>query len=290
MKKILLTGASGFIGSRLLKQYASQYQMIPFSLQTGKIAEIDFSRVDAIVHLAGIAHRMEPTPDALYYQVNHNLTIALAQAAQQAGVKHFVFMSTIKVYGEVSGTGTITLETPCHPSEAYGESKKRAEEDLRQLEGEDFGVAIIRTPVVYGPGVKGNIKRIMELADHPVPLPFGSINNARSMVALDNLLALISRILDLNARGIFLPTDPSPLSTTKLLSSIRRELGHKPQLISLPTPMRWLFRKLTPSLYTRLFDSLRIDGQATNRALHFSPPLTTDQGIQRMVQWYKSTL
>ncbi|NET34797.1 MAG: NAD-dependent epimerase/dehydratase family protein [Cyanothece sp. SIO1E1] len=291
MKKILLTGASGFIGSRFQEQYANLYQIVPFSLQTGGVEDIDFADIDAIVHLAGIAHRMEPTPDELYYRINHGLTIKLATAARGGGVRHFVFMSTIKVYGEIKEEEeAITEKTDCQPSDAYGESKRRAEVDLRNLEATNFRVAIVRTPVVYGPGVKGNIKRIMELANRPIPLPFGKIENARSMVALDNLLALLERILNTNASGTFLPTDPSPLSTTHLVSSIRKELGHRPKLVALPLPFRWLFKRIKPQLYTRLFGSLRIEGQSTNQALEFSPPFTTDQGIKTMVQWYKSTL
>lgn len=290
VKKVLLTGASGFIGSRWLEIDTETCEIIPCSLQQTPIATVDFAGIDTIIHLAGIAHRMEPTPDKLYFEVNHALTIALAKAAKQQGVKHFIFMSTIKVYGEVSPKQVITIDTPCLPDDAYGRSKWKAEQGLLALQAENFRIAIIRTPIVYGPRVKGNLHRIMGLAEKRLPLPFANIQNQRSMVFVDNLIAMVQQIVIVQAQGIFLPSDKEPISTTKLVSLIREELGMKPNLFSLPLLVRQLLQRLKPALYIRLFDSLLLDNTSSNKRLHFSPPFTTEYGIKEMVKSYKLEL
>ncbi|MEZ5039055.1 MAG: NAD-dependent epimerase/dehydratase family protein [Saprospiraceae bacterium] len=289
MKKILLTGASGFIGSRWLEIDTGTCEIIPCSLQQTQIAAIDFAGIDAIIHLAGIAHRMEPTPDELYFEVNHALTIALAKAAKQQGVQHFIFMSTIKVYGAVSPKQVITIDTPCAPDDAYGRSKWNAEQDLLALQTETFRIAIIRTPIVYGPQVKGNLHRMMGLAEKRFPLPFANIHNQRSMIFVDNLIAMVQQIVALQAQGIFLPSDQHPISTTKLISLIREELGMKYHLFSLPSLARQLLRRFKPALYVRLFESLLLDSSSSNERLHFSPPFDTEHGIKEMVKSYKLT-
>jgi len=290
MKKVLLTGASGFIGGRWLEIDTGTCEIISCSLQQTPIVAIDFAGIDTILHLAGVAHRMEPTPDELYFEVNHALTIALAKAAKQQGVKHFIFMSTIKVYGEVSPKQVITIDTPCIPDDAYGRSKWKAEQDLLALQAENFRMAIIRTPIVYGPRVKGNLHRIMGLAEKRLPLPFANIQNQRSMVFVDNLIAMVQQIITVQAQGIFLPSDKEPISTTKLVSLIREELGMKPNLFSLPSLARQLLQRLKPALYIRLFDSLLLDNTSSNERLHFSPPFATEYGIKEMVKSYKLEL
>lgn len=290
MKKVLLTGASGFIGSRLIERITETCEIVPCSLQQTQVATIDFAGIDAIIHLAGIAHRMEPTPDELYFEVNHTLTIALAKAAKQQGVQHFIFMSTIKVYGEVSPKQIITIDTPCAPTDAYGRSKWKAEQDLLALQAADFRIAIIRTPIVYGPRVKGNLHRIMGLAEKRLPLPFANIHNQRSMIFVDNLIAMAQQIVTLQAQGIFLPSDQHPISTTKLVSLIREELGMNHNLFSLASLARQLLQRFKPALYARLFDSLLLDSTSSNESLHFSPPFDTEYGIKEMVKSYKSEL
>ena len=271
MKKVLLTGASGFIGSRWLETDTGTCEIIPCSLQQTQVAAIDFAGIDAIVHLAGIAHRMEPTPAELYFEVNHALTIALAQAAKQQGVPHFIFMSTIKVYGEVAPAQIITIDTPCEPTDPYGRSKWKAEQDLLALQATNFRLAIIRTPIVYGPKVKGNLHRIMGLAEKRLPLPFANIHNQRSMIFVDNLIAMVQQIIGLQAEGIFLPSDQHPISTTKLVRLIREELGIKQNLFSLPILARQLLQRFKPALYTRLFDSLLLDSTSSMKNYILAP-------------------
>lgn len=288
MTKVLLTGSSGFIGTRLTKRETSPYCIESYSLRQTNVEELDFTGIDSIVHLAGIAHRLEPTPDQLYFDINHTLTTALAKRAKSAGVGQFVFMSTIKVYGEQTGTAVITEKTLCHPEGAYARSKWVAEQDLLRIADDTFRVSIIRTPVVYGPGVKGNLLRIMLLASKPIPLPFANIENKRSMIFVDNLVALLDQVIQQKASGIFLPADHQALSTSTLLRIIRLELGVKEYLFHLPGIGRRLLRKLKPSLYSRLFDSLLVDGSQTNARLDFTPPFASDHGIREMVKWFKA--
>ena len=199
-------------------------------------------------------------------------------------------MSTIKVYGEVAPAQIITIDTPCEPTDPYGRSKWKAEQDLLALQATDFRLAIIRTPIVYGPKVKGNLHRIMGLAEKRLPLPFANIHNQRSMIFVDNLIAMVQQIIGLQAEGIFLPSDQHPISTTKLVRLIREELGIKQNLFSLPILARQLLQRFKPALYTRLFDSLLLDSTSSNEKLHFSPPFDTDDGIKEMVKSYKSEL
>lgn len=196
-------------------------------------------------------------------------------------------MSTVKVYGDKPTAAPLAETTPCAPDDDYGKSKLLAEEALRGLEGEGFTVSIIRTPLVYGPAVKGNLRRIMQLASRPFPLPLGNIDNRRSMVYIGNLAALMNRIIEKTAGGTFLPSDPKPVSTTELVRLIRREMGMPPRLFSLPTPGRRLLEAAMPGLYARLFGSLAVDSSATNAALGFTPPYDVEYGIGEMVRWFK---
>ena len=163
MKSILVTGATGFVGQHFLRINSNNYLLKKVSLQDNPIINIDFSGVETVLHLAGIAHRMERTEDALYFNVNYALTKELAIAAKVNGVKHFIFISTIKVYGDEKDH--LTLEAECRPNDAYGKSKLKAEEAILELITDSFNVTIVRPPLIYGYGVKGNVEKLMRLVD-----------------------------------------------------------------------------------------------------------------------------
>jgi len=169
-KCILLTGASGFIGQGFIELNSEKYNIESHSLQKNKVSDIDFSRIYSVVHLAGIAHQMQKIDNQIYFDVNHHLTVELAKAAKANGVTHFLFMSTIKVYGEKKENEVLTEYSTCNPEDAYGKSKLQAEQALQQLESDTFKVSIVRPPLVYGPRVKGNMIRLIQLADWSIPL------------------------------------------------------------------------------------------------------------------------
>jgi nucleoside-diphosphate-sugar epimerase len=285
---ILLTGASGFIGQRYI-EYSADYNIISISLRKTLVKDIDFSNIGTILHMAGKAHQMQKIDDQIYFDVNYTLTKKLANAAKKAGVKHFVFISTIKVYGE-NPTTLYTEETACVPkNDPYGESKLKAEKYLQSIEDDTFKVAIVRPPLVYGPGVKGNLIRFLKLGEKGYPLPFANINNRRTMVYLNNLIELINKIIDIKASGIFLAGDREPISTTKLISEIRNNLGKKTRLFKMPTVLKKMLQAIKPGMTIRLFGSLEMDTSLTNKNLNFTPPYTIEDGIKDMVDWYKNS-
>ena len=281
MKKILVTGASGFVGSRFCSHYKYKGAIRTVSLQQSAVEAIDFKGVKCILHLAGIAHRMEKTPDALYHDVNHKLSYNLAKKAKEAGVEHFVYMSTIKVYGDHKES--LAPDITCEPDDAYGESKLLGEQAIQSLASEDFTISIIRPPLIYGPGVKGNMKKLIALIGKCKVLPFGRIYNQRSIVGIDNLLSLITLLLEKRPSGVFLVQDAQPLSTTQLIEMIGKAQGKPIKLLAIPEILRSLMKMLMPEMYKRLFGSLVVDDSQTRSQLGYSPSVSTVKGIEAMV-------
>lgn len=286
--KTLLTGASGFVGSRLMATFPNSEKLSSVSLQTTSPAEIDFSEVKTIIHCAGIAHRMEPTPDELYFSVNRDLTLELARAAKAAGVGQFIFLSTIKVYGVDAVSTPLTADSVCEPDEPYGASKLAAEEGLQELEDDSFRVAIIRPPLIYGPGAKGNLQRLMELVCGNKPIPLGGIHNRRSMVFLDNLIHLIHCIRGTTASGIFLPSDRPVISTSQLVQQLIAELNPGKKMLALPGPLRWGIKLLKPEFHKRLFGSLEVQTEPEIWAkIGYQQPHTVEEGIRTMAKAFQ---
>jgi len=280
--KILLTGASGFIGSHFTK-YAISHEIIPFSFRNDDISASDLSSCDAIVHLAALVHQMNGADPKEYERINITRTLKFALKAKQDGVKQFIFMSTIKVYGEESDT-VYTENTPCHPQDDYGRSKLHAEQELQKLSNEHFTVSIIRTPIVYGAGVKANIKNLIDLIRKIPILPFGNTRNQRSMVYVGNLCALIeSVLLQHPAGGVFLACDDTSLSTTEFIHKTANALGKKLLLVDIPL-FEHVLQFLKPSFHQRLFGNLTVDNSLTKERLGFHNPYTTEEGINNMIQ------
>jgi nucleoside-diphosphate-sugar epimerase len=290
IKTILLTGGSGFVGQRYIVYSKDSYIIKPVSLQKKNISEVAFKNIDVIVHLAGMAHQMQKIDDQIYFDVNYTLTKNFADAAKSAGVKHFIFVSTIKVFGEYQ-KGVLTEKAPCLPqNDPYGESKLKAEQYLQSIENDNFIISIIRPPLIYGPGVKGNLIRFLELGNKPYPLPFKNLKNRRTMVFLDNFIELINRIIETKQSGIFLASDENPISTEKLISEIRLNLGKKPNLFETPDFIKKMLGLVKPEFTLRLFGSLEMDASDSFKRLDFKPPYSIEYGIKRMVDWYKTTL
>lgn len=282
MKSVLLTGATGFVGKRFTSRNLDKHNIKPISLQTTQVNEIDFTGIHTIVHLAGIAHRMEKTEDDLYYKVNFELTRDLANKAKENGVKHFIFMSTIKVYGD--DYDTLTLQTACVPNDAYGNSKLKAEQHLQSLLSKDFIVSIVRPPLVYGPGVKGNMKKLIDLVGKRNFLPLGNIKNKRSMIGLDNLIAFLNRIIEKKVSGIFLVQDDKPMSTSDLIRTIAKSRNPNLRLIAIPELFQTIIKKLVPEIHKRLFGSLVVDDHESKRRIDFKSALSFEEGIELMIK------
>lgn len=287
-KQVLVTGASGFVGVRFMEYNAKKYALQSVSLRKTKVDEIDFQKTETIVHLAGMAHQMQKIDDQIYFDVNFHLTTDFAKAAKAAGVKHFIFISTVKVYGDEPKSGYLDLSSPTLPTDPYGKSKLQAEEALQQLEGENFTVSIIRPPLVYGPKVKGNMIRFLELAQKNLPIPFKGIENQRSMVFLDNLVELINKVMDTKTSGVFIAGDKKPISTSELLGGMYEGLDIQPKWFKMPSIGVSILNILKPELVKRLFGSFVIDNTETNKILDFNPPFSSKEGIKVMTDWFKN--
>ncbi len=199
MKNILLTGSSGFVGSYFTDNYTKKYYINKFSFLNDNFDELSLSNTDTIIHLSALVHQMGGASEEEYKKVNVTQTIDLAKKAKERGVKHFIFMSTVKVYGEEIDIA-YTENTTCSPQDDYGKSKLEAELELQKLEDDDFKVSIIRTPIVYGYGVKANIKNLISLVSKVPVLPFASIQNKRSMIYVGNLCYMIDTLIGMTNR------------------------------------------------------------------------------------------
>lgn len=288
-ENILLTGATGFVGKRFLEYNSEKFNIYPVSFEKWDETNIEiFKNAKIIVHSAGIAHRMEKTDPDLYFEVNFRKTKIFADIAKRYGIKHFIFISTIKAFGEFQN-GILTEASPCKAdNDPYGQSKLLAENYLKSIEDENFIVSIIRPPLIYGPGVKGNLIKFLELADTLLPLPFKNVANKRTMIFLDNLVELLNTVIRKRISGLFLASDDNPISTEYLISEIRSNLDKPLNIFSLPSFLVSFFTLVKPELILRLFDSLEMDPKYSYERLGYKPPYSTEFGIKQMVDWYKN--
>lgn len=312
---ILLTGASGFVGKAFLstsQQRGLKIRPVYRSKDSAKgqpeavlVPELDgvtdwsqaLRGVDVVVHTAARVHIMrEEALDPLteYRRVNVEDTLNLARQAATVGVRRFVFISSIKVNGEATPPARpFTADDKPAPEDAYGISKAEAEIQLKLIAQETgLEVTIIRPPLIYGPGVKGNFASLINWVRHGLPLPFGRMtHNLRSLVGLDNLVDLILVCTDhpKAANQTFLISDGEDLSTTELLRKIANALGRPAVLIGAPN---WLILFLAimlnkKMLSRRLLGSLQVDIRKTCELLKWKPLLTVDEGLRRAVNRYE---
>lgn len=281
MSKLLITGSSGFIGNYFLEHYKEKYDIKTFSFLQESLEDLSCEGVDVVLHLSALVHQMGGASEAEYERVNVMQTLHLAKKAKESGVGHFVFMSSVKVYGEESDGIYIEL-TPPHPQDAYGKSKLKAEQELQKLEDEYFRLSIIRTPIVYGYGVKANIASLVNLVKRVPFLPFGGIKNKRSMVYVGNLCRLTDAIVLQKSSGIFLAADDIPLSTTRLIELIANAMGKRVYLFCSPF-FESVLKLLKPSFHKRLYGSLEISAAETNKKLNFQNLYSTQEGIEFMI-------
>ncbi|TLP37769.1 NAD-dependent epimerase/dehydratase family protein [Arcobacter arenosus] len=282
MKKILITGSSGFIGSYFINKYKAKYQIEIFSFRSGDINTLDFAGIGVVFHLSALVHQMGGASKEEYEKVNIIQTLELAKKAKEQGIKQFVFMSTVKVYGEETNS-KYTENTICNPEDDYGKSKLEAELELQKLEDENFKISIVRTPIVYGFGVKANIKNFITLVNKISVLPFGKIENKRSMVYIGNLCHLVDEVISQKKSGIFLASDNEPLSTTKLCELIAKNLEKKVYLVKIPF-FESLLKIVKPSFHKRLYGSLEIDNSITKEKLNLKNPYSVEEGIKLMIK------
>lgn len=255
MKRILITGKSSYLANQFRSFLSGNenYQIDLISVREGW-KDSDFSSYDVVVHMAGLAHS-SPKDDEKekYYAINRDLAIEVARKAKQDGCAQFVFMSSVIVYG--SHHTLITKDTPLCPDNFYGDSKKQAEEGILPLQDESFHVAVIRPPMIYGPGSKGNY-RLLSRFSCVTPF-FPNVYNERSMLYVDNFCACLKGMIDTGAGGIFLPQNKEIVSTVQLVKEIAKVHHHPLVVLKGLNPFISLLRK--KSLFNKVFGSLVID-------------------------------
>lgn len=308
MKRVLVTGVNGFVGSALLSRLLvgsdsfvrAAMRRAGFASLCGVdsvlVGDIDpdtnwleaVSGIDTVIHLAARVHMMRDTsadPLAEFRKVNTEGTLNLARQAAAAGVRRFIFLSSVKVNGE---TGLFRESDPENPQDAYAVSKFEAEQGLRAIAaGTGMEVTIIRPPLVYGPGVKANFQALVRAVQRGVPLPLGAIDNRRSLVAIDNLIDLIVTCIDhpSAANETFLVSDGEDLSTPELVRRLARAMGRPARLIPVPPGLLIAGARLAGrrAAAERLISSLQVDITKAARLLNWHPPVTVDEGLARAV-------
>jgi len=236
MKRILITGKNSYVGNSLaewLAQYPEGYEVHKISVRDDEWKSHDFSKYDSIVHVAGIAHvSRDPKMEELYYKVNRDLTYEVAKKAKEEKVKQFIFMSSIIVYGRKStATGMITADTKPISDNFYGRSKLEAEEKIQDLQDNDFHIAILRPPMIYGKDSKGNYPKLAKLA-RITPI-FPDFPNKRSMLHIDNLSEFLRLVIDNKEHGLFFPQNKEYVRTSEMVRLIAEVHGKKIYLTKL---------------------------------------------------------
>lgn len=313
MKKVLITGAGGFIGSALVPVLIKKghpviqvFRKVPQDLKPSTevvgIGDINSNTnwkpylkdVDVIIHLAGRAHVLREknsNPLEVFLEVNTRATLKLAQDAISSGVSRFIFISSIGTLGLTSGKIPCSEKSLRKPETPYGISKKLGEEGLEKIAREnELELVIVRPPFVYGPGVKGNFLTMLKWIRKDFPLPLGGIKNKRSMVGLGNLIDLLQHLVEHpKAPGrIFHPSDGEDISTSELLRRLGHSMGLKTKLFPLPKGIAFLASRILGrrGQYFSLFGTLQVDTEPERILLNRREPESLEEGLKKTVDWF----
>lgn len=256
MKKILITGANSYIGSSFenyMLQWTDEYLIDTMDMIDGVWRNVSFEGYDTVFHVAGLAHIKETKENfQAYYDINCDLAVEAAKKSKTDHVGQFIYLSSMSVYEK--DTGIITKETIPSPKTNYGKSKLQAEQQLAALEADTFHIAILRPPMVYGKGCKGNYSRLAKLSlQTPI---FPDVNNRRSMIYIDNLSEFVRQLIDTECAGLFFPQNPEYVRTSEMVQLIAHYHGSKIRLTKLFNPFIKLFRI---SEVNKVFGSLVYD-------------------------------
>jgi nucleoside-diphosphate-sugar epimerase len=299
---IALTGATGFIGRHLLRELPKRGHRIrvlvrrptalPPEATSAVIGDLAAPQnlsqalrgVDAVIHSAGLAHTMSGLPEDDYRTINTEATTALARAAEKAGAKRFIFLSSIRAQTGPTAEAVLTEINEPRPTDAYGRSKLAAEEGLARL---SLDWVALRPALVYGPGVKGNMAALLELAKLPLPLPLGAFKNLRSLTSLDNLTEAVDVALRTPGalRRPLIVADPEPLPVAEIVAALRQGLGRRSRVFAVPLPVLAGLARLIGKEegFARLAGSLVVSPAAL-MSLGWVPPVAAREGLAALAQ------
>ncbi len=282
MKNILITGANSYIGTSFenyLKNFGDAYSVSTIDMIDGSWRAADFSKYDAVFHVAAIVHKKETKENQpLYYSINRDLVVEVAEKAKKEGVKQFVFLSSMSVYG--LNSGKISLETEPTPSTNYGKSKLQAEQKIQTMNSADFCVSVLRPPMIYGKGCKGNFPRLIGLAKK-LPI-FPNVRNERSMLYIDNLCEFLRQIIDRQLGGVLFPQNTDYVCTTDLVRTAMTALGKKQLYTRIFNPLISLAKPLVGAV-NKMFGNLTYDQTMSAYDFDYNVvPFTT--GIEKSIE------
>lgn len=293
MNRLAIIGSDSYIASHLSNSVGTEASLRLFSRQpSGKMNEIirkdlfdisadDLRGCESVINFTAIVHRPRLRDDDLYQKVNTDLAVHLAVQAKKAGVRQYVQMSSIAVYGNQDA---IDISSPVNPVNIYGETKLAADTALVTLTDETFNISIIRPPMVYGGGnAPGNMMKLIEYTLKGIPMPFGKVENKRDFIHVLNLVQVLKTVIQNNLHGVILPTDRKPVSTSDIIDSIKRCSSARVRTITLPRLILKTGKILIPGLYNKIFSSLTVACNLPDSV--YSPLYTPDDGIREMVSY-----
>jgi nucleoside-diphosphate-sugar epimerase len=320
--RVLVTGATGFLGAHVAQALLGQGLAVraltrpssppaPKGTESAPVGALNDSAglqralegVTSVIHLAAYVHRRRvPHDEAAYREVNVDGTVALLDAGVAAGIRDFVFASTVKAVGEISHEPWSERTRPA-PVDPYGRTKLAAEEAVRAAAVQHgLHAPILRLPLVYGPGMRANALRLFQLVDRGVPLPLGAVHNRRSLLYVGNFVAAVTATIEYEAgNDLFFVSDGPPIATPDLVRAIARALGRPARLVSVPVGLMRVAARIgdqmarvvpavpfTSTNLDRVVGSLAVDSSKLTTAVGFRPPYTLDQGLAATADWYRT--
>ena len=295
-QNILIVGGDSFIAKSFILFHKNDYNFSVISrtktefeneivlIDFIKIPDELFKHIDIVINFAAIVHQRKNIDEDIYLKINCELAVLNAQKAKDNGVKTFIQLSTIAVYGNAE---MIDCQTPENPVNHYGKSKLLADKKIISMADNFFKVIIFRAPLVYGlSDAPGNMMRLISLADKGFPLPFKNAKCKRDFINIRNFIEYIETAIKTNQTNIYLVSDDAPVSTYDLINLISKYLKKKIIQFSIPNFILSFLCKLKPELFNKLYGKLYIDLSKTKEILNYKPDHSTEQGIKEMVQWY----
>ena len=291
MKNILIIGGDSFIATKFFDTHKSEFNISVISrIDSGKCGELIiedlfsvdstcFSGTDTVINFAAIVHRPDIKEKSIYDRINYELPLSLANKAKAEGVKHFIQLSTIAVYGNVDFINSSSLENPVN---FYGESKLKADHGLAKMQDSNFIVSSIRPPMVYGGGLApGNMLKLIKASLKGIPLPFGGVNNKRDFINVANLVEALNSVVLHSIAGIILPTDKQSISTEEIVKLVGANTNNKVRVIAIPKFCLQIASKLFSTIYNKVFGSLLVECNLSDQ--YYKPKFKIENGIKDMV-------